>query len=275
VRGADIVLMVMPYAEVEATYSYIAQDLRPGVVIIDFSGLKSPSLAWASKHLGSEAHMIGALPLINHAYMFSGVERTELASADFFDNGLFLLTPSTTCVPEAIRLAEDLAEILGAGTQFVDPAENDSLVAATENLPALLGMAYFHTMRISQGWEDVSRLTNPDFAMLTHQLYDTHPDDLRDQWMQNRENLVRYTDQLIATLRELRGVLASRDQDALEAVLSDNTRAYEVWYNRRVKNRWKADDRKLDLPDSSPGSAIFGTLIPRGLRRNRGKEDES
>jgi prephenate dehydrogenase len=266
VRGRDIVILALPYSDVEPAYQYIAHDLRAGAVVLDFAPLKQPSLKWAEKHLPSEAHMLGVTALVNGKYLFEGVDNTELASADLFDGGMMLLTPGVRCIPEAIDLGRDFAAILGAQTQFTDPAENDTLVAATESLPALMGLAYYYMLERNEGWGDIQKLFNPAAGMLTHHLFDTHPDDLRDLWLANREDLIRQTDDLIATLRNLRRLLAENDRGAVEAVTSDTAASYEAWYNRRLKNRWTKDDKpQVEVPDVM--SSLFGSWLGNRMRR--------
>lgn len=269
VRGRDIVLLTMPYAEVEATYQYITQDLRPGAVVIDCSPLKEPSLGWAKKHLPAEVHMIGVTPILNPKYLFEGTDDPERATPDLFEGGKWLIVPAVSAIPEAIDLGRDLAAIMGANTQFIDPGENDSLVAATENLPALLGLAYYLMLEKSQGWNDLQKLTNPAFGMLTRHLFDTHPDDLRDQWLHNRANLVRYTDDLMTVLRSLRQALVENDESTIEGVAADSASSYEAWYNRRLKDKWEAEQKPVETPDIM--SSLFGGTIARQLRGNRNK----
>lgn len=267
VAGQDIVVMAMPYAEVEATYQYIGQDFRPGAVIVDFSPLKRPSLNWAKEHLSSEVHLIGATPLINPSRIYDGADEIARASNDLFDGGLMLLMPSVTSIPAAIELGSDFATILGSKAQFIDPDEHDSLMASMESLPSVLGVAYFYMMMNNRGWSDAQRFSNTAFSMLTHRLFDTHPDDMRDLWMGTRTDLVRHMDTLIGVLKQMRNSLAESDRDTLESTLGAASEQYEEWYNRRVKNNW--DKEALKAPDSNAGgvmNTLFGGFISNRLR---------
>ncbi|MBK8137564.1 MAG: prephenate dehydrogenase [Chloroflexi bacterium] len=271
-RGKDVVVMAMPYAEVEAAYQYVASDLRPGAVVLDFSPLKQNPLKWAQKHLSRDAHMVGLTPLVNPTLLFEGVNTVEHASADLFDNGVMLVMPSVTCIPEAIELATDFGGILGARTQFIDPAEHDSLIAATEVMPALLGLGYYVALSRATGWNDVARTSNPNFGMLTHALFDTHPDDLVAQLRDSKTDSVRVLDTVLAALRELRMALAADDRDTLETVSAEASENYEQWYNKRY--HWKFDSDKLPTPEA-PGimTSLFGSFL--GNRLNRGGKSDN
>lgn len=272
-RGKDVVVMAMPYGEVEAAYEYVAHDLRPGAVVLDFSPLKQGPLKWGAKHLSRDAHMVGMTPLFNPARLFDAINNSEHASADLFDEGVMLAMPSVTCIPEAIELATDFSGILGSRTQFTDPAEHDSLMAATEIVPALLGLGYYAAVSRATGWSDVQRNTNPNFGVLTHHLYDTHPDDLVAMLRDSRIDTVRVIDTVLASLRDLRTALANDDRDTLESVASESSESYEQWYNKRY--HWKFDDGKLATPEA-PGmmTSLFGSFLGGRLRGGKSDDDK-
>lgn len=257
VNNKDIVVMALAYAEVQSAYELIGHDLRSGVVVLDVSPLKLPSLGWAKKYLSDEAHMVGVTPLLNPTYLFEALDDTEHAHEDLFDKGTFLLMPSPSCAKDAVELAADFSTLIGATPHFVDPAEHDGILAATEGLPGLLGVASFYMLSKSQGWSDSQRLVNPAFGMLTHHLFDTHPDDMRDEWLKNRENMVRWLDESITTLRKFRSILAENDQDALEAVLVETANTYDKWINRRHSGQW-------DDSAKAPNASAAGDMA-RGL----------
>ncbi|RMG86306.1 MAG: hypothetical protein D6712_07825, partial [Chloroflexi bacterium] len=149
------------------------------------------------------------------------------------------------------------------------PVEFDGLIAATEGLPALIGVAYFYTLLKSEAWGDLQRVTNPAFGMLTRHLFDTHPDDLRDQWLQNKDNLVRYTDAFIAMLRQFRNSIAEGNLDAIEAATIDAAQEYEAWINRRHNDEWDDDNPPaLDGGSTLLSGLLGGKLADRLLGRN-------
>jgi prephenate dehydrogenase len=272
----DIVVIALPYADVQTAYKNLGDFIRPGAVVLDASPLKQPSLEWAKQYLNKEAHLIGITPILNPKYLFDGLDDTLHAQPDLFDNGTMLLTPSVTAIKEAVELASDFANLLGAKPHFLDPVEHDSLVAATDGLPNLVGMAVFYTLMKGGGWGDSQRLTNPSFGRLTHQLYDTHPDDLRDAWMNNRENLVRQIDDLVRTLQTFRGLLAQNDRIAVESALIESSDAYSAWVNRRFNAKW--DEKEAAPRTPSVGNVLMtglmGTFLTRRISGDKNGQDE-
>ena len=205
---ADIVIMNLPYEDVELAYEIIAPRLRDGVVILDTSPIKQPSLAWAGRHLSGEHHIIGFSVIVGGDNMLDHRLDVEHASDDYLLNSAVYLTPSVNSMKEAIDLAVNFAAILGATPQFLDPAEHDSLTALTEAMPQLLGIAAYTAAMNHSAWQDAQRLTNPAFNVLTRHLLTDHPDALRDSWLANSDSLARGIDELQAILRELRQSLA-------------------------------------------------------------------
>jgi prephenate dehydrogenase len=273
----DIVILAVPYADVQATYKELGREVRSGAVVLDMSLLKRPSLKWAQTYLNPDTHLVGVTPIVNPKYLFDGLDNTEHATEDLFDRGNMLLMPSATCVKEAVELASDFSALLGAKPHFVDPDEHDSLVAITEGLPAIVSLAAFYMMLKSQGWSDIQRFTNPSFGRLTHHLYDNHPDDTRDFLLANRENLVRQIDELTASLQSFRAILAQDDRKALESALIESGKDYDAWINRRFNAKW--DEDKTGVKNPSLGgmvmSGLMGTFLTRRVTGEKnGDEDE-
>jgi prephenate dehydrogenase len=275
VQDRDIVVLALPYADVRRTYQAMGDGVRAGGVVLDMSPLKLPSIRWAKEHLPAEAHLVGLTPVINPKYLYDGLDDTEHAAADLFDNGSMMLVPSPSCIPEAVELANDFSILLGAKSHFMDPMEHDSLIGATLGLPTLVGVMSFDMLARNRGWGDLQRLTNPPFGRLTHALFDTHPDDLRDLWLNSRDSLTHHIDDLIETLYEARQALARGDQVAVEAVLARASDEYSAWINRRHNNKWDSDDKsKTPSTGDSMLSGLMGGFLARRLRGDKGDDDK-
>lgn len=270
----DIVVLALPYRDVQAAYQAIGRDLRSGAVLLDTSPLKLPAQEWAAKYLADEAHMVGVTPVLNPKYLFDGLDDAEHAAADLFDDGALLLLPGAKTDRAAVELASDFGELLGMTPLFGDPAENDVWNAATEGLPAALGLAAFYGLYRRDGWNDARKFGNPSFGRLTHHLFDQHPDDLRDLMLTNRDNLVRQIDGTIEALSALRATLAENDRAALEELLIQTMDTYVTWVVHRREGTWDkvegpAQPNKGDLFMSS----MFGTALTKRLRRDKSDDE--
>lgn len=272
VRGADIVVLAMPFDEVRDTFGYIAGTMRAGAVVLDLSTSKHPSIRWAAEVLDDEQHLVGMTPIINPRYMYSVAAGIDEAREDLFDDGAILLTPAANAMKEAVDLAFNFASLLGSQPRFLDPVEHDQMLVLTEVLPALLGTAYFFNLTQKPFWDDLQRFTNASFGALTRPLFDIHPDAMRDLLLENRESLTRGLDELLGTLKGLREALASQDRSTIEAVTVNASENYEKWVNKRTNNRWddRADATKVDASNTMMGALLGQSLA----RRLTGKKDQ-
>lgn len=272
VADKDIVVMALPYEDVEPTYRRVADDLRDGVVILDVSPLKRPPLEWAEKHLSPEHHLVGITPVLNPRYLLQTDNATERAEEDLFDDSAILISPAVSCIKEAVDLAFNFCVILGSKPRFLDPLEHDMLLAFTDGLPALMGVAFFQYMMNMDNWHDLQWLTNPAFGVLTHPLKERHPDALRDEFLQNREVLTRALDGMIDGLQQFRDVLEDGDSAAIEDSLERASKEYERWINRRYSADW---DRDSKMPAVDRSNTMMGTLFGGNLfKRLSGKDDD-
>ena len=242
-READLVILAQPYHEIEASLRDIAGVLREGAVVLNLSLLQLPAADWAERQLGKGVYHVGGHPMVNAKLLFAGLEETRYADEALFDGASFYLMPAADCAAEAIELTTNFVRILGARPTFIDVAEYDALVSATELLPGLLGVASFHALASARGWNDTQRLANPAFALLTHHLLDEHPDAMAASWLVNQESLTRHLDSLMQVLLQLRDLLRSEDRDGVEALLSLAAERYETWINQRHSGQFDPADR--------------------------------
>lgn len=274
VRDKDIIVLALPYADVPEAFALMQGQLKPGAVVIDFSVLSVPSLAWAAPLEAGDAHLVGATPVLNADYLFDGKDDIRHAVPDLFLSGALLLSPSVKAHPDAVELASDFAAVLGASPRFVDPYEHDGWMASVELLPMLLGVAGFRAVRSLEGWDEAQRAANANFGRLTHGLADAHPDDLRALLLQNQDAVLRAMDAQIAALRDLRQVLAASDEHALAEAFDSEYEAYNDWLAHRLSGQWETTEEK---PRVNPGDAVMtgflGGYLSRRLRGGKGPAD--
>jgi prephenate dehydrogenase len=268
VKDAQIILMNLPYDEVRKTYRLIANHLRDGVVILDASPVKAPSLGWAKEFLNGDVHVVGFTPLPAARFLETTGISADDASADLFENAPCLVVPAVDNLPEAIDLAYNVAYLLGAKPRFVDPADYDAMIAMTEQMPRLLGITLFYHLTQSESWNDLRYLTGSAFGLLTRSLHHEHPDALRDQFNGNRQVLARSIDRVISHLQEVRDALTSSDRAALEALLVKTSADYETWLNERIRIDWDKDKK-----DTYESSGMLGMIVGDSIaKRIKGKK---
>ncbi len=111
---------------------------------------------------------------------------------------------------------ENLAREMGFGRiVYTSPEEHDQMIAYTSQLPHVLACAYVTSPRCEKhvgfsagSYRDVSRVAKINEVLWT------------DLFLDNREALLRETDELIKNITEIRNALDAADSDALKALLA-------------------------------------------------------
>jgi len=263
---ADLIILATPVGAIEPTLKAIAPYLRPGCVVIDTATLKAPVLAWAEAILPKEVHFIGTDPIIIRQPS-AGIEAQatglKAASGDLFKDALFCLVPAQDADPSAVKLAADLATLLGGKPFFLDATEHDSLLAAVDHLPAITALALLEAAIGQPSWKELRKVAGPTFEHATY-LASTDPSAYSDLAAANRDNLVRWIDALSASLGSLRQALVEGTQEALAERFVKAVAERDRWLNDRAAGR---------LLETAPGSQMpskaemFDAFLGSGLRK--------
>jgi prephenate dehydrogenase len=263
---ADLIILATPMGAIEPTLTAIAPYLHPGCVIIDTATLKAPVLASAEAILPKEVHFVGTDPIIG-SQLSGGIETQatglKAARADLFKDALFCVVPGSQADASAVKLAIDLATILGAKPFFLDAAEHDGLLAAVDHLPAITALALLEMAIKQPSWQELRKLAGPPFELATH-LASTDPSSYSDLAVANRDNLVRWIDALSASLASLRQELAEGSPEALAERFTEAAAERDRWLNDRATGQLMEIRRESQMPAKSE---IFDAFLGSGLRK--------
>ncbi|NDJ75489.1 MAG: prephenate dehydrogenase [Chloroflexi bacterium] len=273
--NADLILMNVPFGALEEMYTRLGPEIKPGAVILDTSLLKGPAIEWAGRHLPSNsqgeplAYMVGITPVVNVNGLYHGGNAPEDARADLFEKAEFMVAPAADCPSEAIALAEDVIRLMGGTVRFMDPVEHDGLIAATEQLPALLGVAQFFMLQNADAWMEFRRMINPTMALAAQTMRFQKAEDMQALFTLNRDNVVRHLEGLIGLLDQLRDALVAEEPDELEAFLVAAHKNWEQWDIKRHSGNWEDHKDPELLP--GPFGSVSGFL---SLTRRNNKDDD-
>ena len=212
--------------------------------------------------LPPERHYVGLVPAINPLYLHETNRGIQGAHADLFAKGLFAIAAPQGTVGAAVKLAADLAALLGAVPLFMDLAEVDSLTASLYLLPQLTAASLTNTLLNRGDWMDGCKLAGRFFAEITALTIDgEEADSLVDAVMQNRENVVRNLDGLIAGLEELRETIALEKRKDFAKNIRHARQGTTQWWKERNTGDWKSAE--VEKPGQAKGSLwkrLFGDL---------------
>jgi prephenate dehydrogenase len=227
ILGADIVVLATPVRTIVATLEEIGSRLWPGTLVMDMGSTKADVCA------AMEALPPGVQPVGGHPMCGKETAGFEAAECGLFRNASWVLSPLPRTDAQALELAAELAQAVGARPYVIEPARHDQLVAAISHLPFLVASALTGTVAEMGGrdplaWElaaggfrDTSRVAASDTQMFL------------DILLTNRTAVLAQVDAFAGQLGELRSLLAGGDEANLRARLGATQRQRAGWKAKR------------------------------------------
>ncbi len=217
-----IFLALYPGAAVE-TLASLAPRLGAGTLVIDTCGVKRS--VCAACHAIAQAHgftFLGGHPMAGSHFSGFGAGRADL----FRDASMIVVPPAEMGEPEAeaaIARARALLEPLSFGVITVCTAEHhDAMIAYTSQLAHVVSNAYVksptaqaHKGYSAGSYKDLTRVAYLNAPMWT------------ELFLDNRDNLLRELDGIIAALEQYRDAMAAGDAETLCRLLEEGKRCKE------------------------------------------------
>jgi prephenate dehydrogenase len=267
VREARLVVLSLPLSQIRRALEVIGQDLPEGAVVLDTSPIKTQVLAWAKELLPAGRHYIGLVPGLNPEVLEKLTLGEQTRSADLFKRAVFIVDAPIGAPEEAVNLACNFVELLGASPLLADLAESDGLMASAHLMPQLAAAAILNATVDRPGWEDVRKLASRAFAAMTSGL-EQHDEleSLRLAALHSASDTVRALDVLIAALQGLRDEIEGADEAGLARRLEAAKEARERWRNERMAADWtQGTAPPIETP--SVAERLFGSAIVKPRRR--------
>jgi prephenate dehydrogenase len=268
-EGADVVILAIPFDQVEETLQAVGPELRPNCVVVDTSFFKQPTIAWAEAHLGKDVHFVGIFLGTNPEYALDTTKGPAGARADLFANSPCSLMPSPACRPEAVKATQDLAALLGATPHFMDPAEFDGLSTAVNLLPGLMAGALMRPVSDTASWREMRRLTSGALALFSSPL-ESGGASLAQSAIQNRETVLHWLDIILEELQTMRAQVSQEQREALANQLEATIEIRDKWMADWQRNRWD----KVAATEMPTMGSFFGQLLGFGGRRRTDRSEE-
>jgi prephenate dehydrogenase len=269
VREADIVILALPVDEIRETIAVIAEDLKPGAVLIDTSPVKAEVMAWVREFVTTDdRYFVSLTPSLNPAYLTEIRGDVESAHADLFNNSLMLISTLPGIDESAITLATNLTQVLGATPLFTDTVEADGLMAYSHLLPEIIAAALVNASIDQPGWREARKMAGPAYAQVTEAaMHLQETKELGQAALLNQANMVRMLDAVIAELRQIREAVAQGDAAVLKARLEHAQEGRALWLQQRRAADWEPKPQQ-QVPS---GSEMIGRLF--GMRPKKEKDN--
>jgi prephenate dehydrogenase len=263
VKNADVVILACPVDELHENLKAIADDLRPGTVVINTSPVRVAVDAWAKEILPTDRHFISITPMLNPAYLVDTATGPEAAHADLFQGALMIITTPPGTHPDALQLASDLVSLLGGKPYFADAIEADGLLAASHTLPELVAAALVNATIDEPGWIEGRKLAGHAYTAVTGPLLMLNENKaFGTTALLNRDNALHTIDNLIKALYDLRTQIENQDGQALQKLITHAIEGRAKWWADRSRGNWE----QSPMSSVPSGGQMLGRLIGFGSK---------
>ena len=260
VEQADIVVLALHEDQIRNTLELIKDDLKEGAVVMDTSTSMIKVGSWMKELLPPDRYFATISPTINPVYMDTLRLGPDEAHADLFKKSALVITSPVGMPADAIRLASELAALLGAEPFYADPYEFDGLIAQSKVLPMLLSAAFVNSTTGKPGWREGRRLAGKYFHHLTSpMMFLPEGETLEKLAMMDKDNVVRVLNDMMYAIMDFRDAIQDEDREKLDALVKQARDSQAEWYNQRMAGDWDKDPNKPQLPSTGENLARFFT----------------
>lgn len=258
VQQAHIVVIATPVQAIHPILSHIAPWLSPGTIVTDVASTKAQVCAWAHELLPEGIEFVGGHPMAGKE--LSGA---EAADPELFKDAIYCLTPDASNSQHALDTIEAIVKTVGAKPYHINAVEHDAYVAGISHLPFVLSTALVAVTSRSPAWKemavlaasgfrDVSRLASGDVLM--------H----RDICTTNRAALIRWINDTVGFLLEMREHLEHEDEAAIETLFAHAQKIRDAWLEQKGTMRPGEDAFESLQQVQHPG--FLGIRTPGGKK---------
>ena len=266
--SADVVLMALPTDQMRSAMEQIVPLMKENAILMDTALSKELIANWAKEISGIGNRYVGLTPVINPAYLMSTSSGIQSARADLFHNGMIAISAPLHTDSVAIKLAADLTRLLGATVLFADLLEVDSMMAATHIVPQLMAAALLNATVDQPNWREAGKMAGRAYAEVSGPIRHLGlPGTLAATATQNRENVLRVLNSVIASLETLRDDIAREDSETLTKRLERARKGRDQWWLARDPQEYQSESPAHEK--QSMASTLFGNLLRTGGRKTK------
>jgi prephenate dehydrogenase len=224
VKGADLVVLCTPLAQMKTLTSSVLDYLQPGVLVTDVGSVKGELVAVLEPLFASR----GAIFIGSHPMAGSEKMGVSAARADLFQNAVCVITPTPKSAPEYVSRTEDLWKSVGARILQLTPEVHDKLVARSSHLPHVLASHLARYVLNPAGAKEQSQLCANGFRDSTR-IASSSPEMWRDIVMMNKTALKQALVEYQQTLKRFETLLENDDPTPIETLFEEAKQLRDGW----------------------------------------------
>jgi prephenate dehydrogenase len=224
VKGADLVVLCTPIAQMRPLVKQMLPVLRRGAVVTDVGSVKGKVVRDLESLVArGGADFVGSHPM-------AGAEKTGVAAAraDLLSGARCVITPTPRSAPTAVRKVEQLWRAVGCRLLWLKPEAHDALVSRSSHLPHLVAAQLANLILSPKHAKEQGMLCANGFRDTTR-IAASSPEMWRDIALANRTNLLRTLDAFTAGLRRFRRALKNQDARAVSSFFEQARERRQAW----------------------------------------------
>jgi prephenate dehydrogenase len=224
VKGAELVVLCTPLAQMSALVQSALNDIAPGALVTDVGSVKGRLVSELEPLLGKRgATFIGSHPMAGSEKM--GV---SAARSDLFHNAVCVVTPTAKSPSECVRRTEDLWKSVGGRILELTPEVHDELVARSSHLPHVLAAHLARYVLDPNQVKEQSQLCANGFRDSTR-IASGSPEMWRDIVIMNKVPLKQALAEYQERLKRFEALLDNDDPTQIEAFFQTARQLRDGW----------------------------------------------
>lgn len=198
IQNADLIILATPVKTILSLIQHLPDWIDGSPIVLDLGSTKT-EICRALSSLPARFDAVGGHPMC-------GKEELGLKNADanIYNQAIFAFTRLPCSSPRSIRMAEQLAKILGAYPFWIDAETHDRWAASTSHIPYLVASALVLSLPA-----EVKPLIGPGLRSTTR-LASTPPSMMMDVLSTNRQNVLKALNQFQIELDEIVDLLTKQ-----------------------------------------------------------------
>lgn len=233
IAEADLIVLGVPTLAVGQYMQAIAEHKKSTAVVTDVASVKGDVVDKIIAELGQlpewfvPGHPIAGAEL-------SGIEASD---SSLYENHKVILTPIETTDEQALALATQLWQAVGAEVVCMDIAEHDAVLAATSHLPHALAFVLMDTLLSLPKKHDVFDFAAGGFRDFSR-IASSHPVMWHDIMLANKSAVLSLIEDFRQHLSQLEKHIENDDSEAMLAMFTRAKTARDE-FTQRLQSKVK------------------------------------
>ncbi|HHT9105796.1 MAG TPA: prephenate dehydrogenase [Candidatus Wujingus californicus] len=203
VKDADIVILATSVDKIIDLSKEVIPAMKRNSILTDVGSTKALIVKQITNNIRKDIVFVGAHPI-------AGLEQRgiEFALPDLFEGCTCIITPLKNNT-KAVETISTMWQLMGARVKFMSPEQHDEILASVSHLPHLVASCLInsiekeHISYVASGLRDTTRIASGD------------PELWANIFDQNRDNVIKSIEQLIAEVNKFKNDLINKDVTAL------------------------------------------------------------